>query len=343
MPHTHDDIDWVARLAPMRRTDRLEAPVNAEIAFRLAPLDGSTVIEIGPGAGGVASAFASVLRARGGGRIILVDAVPELLAAAAEHTAEAGGDAVEVLTVLADAGDDTVVDLVGEQADLVFAAKVVHHLPDERAGVARLARLVRPGGRLALLEGGLATRCLPYDVGIGAPGLQNRLIAARDRWYDAMRAGMAGAVRAPVGWNRVLSDAGLVDVGSFSLVVDLPAPAPPEVAETVVDWLRMLADVGAEWLDETDRAAVARLTDPDDPAYAGLRDDVFVLGAHTVFSGRRDVLCSRCGRSRGSAPAVEALSWVSGRDERGPSWLCPSCARTHVRDIEGKLPDEYWA
>jgi transposase len=29
-------------------------------------------------------------------------------------------------------------------------------------------------------------------------------------------------------------------------------------------------------------------------------------------------------------------------DERGRRWLCPACARTHARDIEGKLPDEYW-
>jgi hypothetical protein len=29
-------------------------------------------------------------------------------------------------------------------------------------------------------------------------------------------------------------------------------------------------------------------------------------------------------------------------DRRGQRWLCPACARQHVRDIEGKLPAEYW-
>lgn len=53
-------------------------------------------------------------------------------------------------------------------------------------------------------------------------------------------------------------------------------------------------------------------------------------------------LCSRCGRSRADAPGADALAWVCDRSDRGVSWLCPTCARKHVRDIESKLPDEYW-
>lgn len=54
------------------------------------------------------------------------------------------------------------------------------------------------------------------------------------------------------------------------------------------------------------------------------------------------VFCARCDRSRADAPPMESLAWVMNHDERGRSWLCPGCARTHVRDIEGKLPDSYW-
>jgi hypothetical protein len=39
---------------------------------------------------------------------------------------------------------------------------------------------------------------------------------------------------------------------------------------------------------------------------------------------------------------MEALAWVSERQGERMSWLCPVCARAHVRDIEGKLPEEYW-
>jgi hypothetical protein len=52
--------------------------------------------------------------------------------------------------------------------------------------------------------------------------------------------------------------------------------------------------------------------------------------------------CSRCGASRADDPPVRALSWVMDKTDRGTVWLCPDCARDHVRDIEGKLPDEYW-
>lgn len=52
--------------------------------------------------------------------------------------------------------------------------------------------------------------------------------------------------------------------------------------------------------------------------------------------------CTRCGRSRADAPPAEALAWSMQVERGGQTWLCPACARTHVRDIEGKLPDEYW-
>lgn len=54
------------------------------------------------------------------------------------------------------------------------------------------------------------------------------------------------------------------------------------------------------------------------------------------------IACSSCGRLRAQDEAIDALSWVSDRDGARVNWLCPSCARAHVRDIEGKLPAEYW-
>jgi len=52
--------------------------------------------------------------------------------------------------------------------------------------------------------------------------------------------------------------------------------------------------------------------------------------------------CHRCGRSRGSVSDLEFLAWSSERVGGGVRWLCHVCAKAHVRDIEGKLPDEYW-
>lgn len=53
-------------------------------------------------------------------------------------------------------------------------------------------------------------------------------------------------------------------------------------------------------------------------------------------------VCARCGRSRAADSPTEALAWVAEVEGGRTSWLCPACAREHVRDIEGKLPADYW-
>lgn len=54
--------------------------------------------------------------------------------------------------------------------------------------------------------------------------------------------------------------------------------------------------------------------------------------------------CYRCGRSKSSVTdALEQLAWTSERSRDGAvQWLCHVCSKAHARDIEGKLPAEYW-
>ncbi|HEY3608657.1 MAG TPA: hypothetical protein VGL06_14215 [Pseudonocardiaceae bacterium] len=55
------------------------------------------------------------------------------------------------------------------------------------------------------------------------------------------------------------------------------------------------------------------------------------------------VTCLRCGRQRDRRLlTADALAWASERDRGVVRWLCPTCARAHTRDIEAKLPHEYW-
>jgi SAM-dependent methyltransferase len=290
MAHTHDGIDWPSRLAALRRADELDGPGLAMVAERLVELvrDGATVADIGPGAGGMSAALATALAKRGGGRIVLVDAVGELLSASEAAVREAGASMIEVTTLQVDAASPDLGKLLSN-VDLVWASRVVHHLPDQRKGIAGLAGLLSPGGWLALSEGGLGTRCLPWDLGIGEPGLADRLAAVQNAWFADMRAEMTGAVRLPVGWTRALADAGLVDVSSFSYLTDRPAPADDLVRQSVVDWLSWCSGVAAERLSGDDQDALVRLLDPDDPAYVGARDDVFVLSASTVHLGRKAI------------------------------------------------------
>jgi hypothetical protein len=53
--------------------------------------------------------------------------------------------------------------------------------------------------------------------------------------------------------------------------------------------------------------------------------------------------CLRCGAVRDPADPA-ALAWAcEPRPDGGPAaWLCPACTRAHARDIEAKLPPEWW-
>jgi hypothetical protein len=50
--------------------------------------------------------------------------------------------------------------------------------------------------------------------------------------------------------------------------------------------------------------------------------------------------CRMCGTQRRGAAGLGG-SWERDRDGR-TSWVCPGCARTNLRSIESKLPEEWW-
>jgi SAM-dependent methyltransferase len=285
--HTHDDIDWADRLAQLRMADALDADALAPVARRLlAGLPSRpTLVDVGCGAGGMSVHFARELARGDGGTVVLLDATPALLAEAQRAVSAVAGANVEVVAVhgdLADAG------LSGQvpRADLVWASGVVHHVADQQAALRTLAGLLRPGAVLAIAEGGLEMRCLPWDLGVGRPGLEHRLLAARGEWFAGMRAGIGGSVALPYGWPRALREAGLEDVESFGALVDHPLPGSDLLREYVVHRVGWLAGSAGEWLDADDRATVAALIDPDGPGFLGHRDDLYLFGAKAIHSGR---------------------------------------------------------
>ena len=292
--HTHDHIDWADRLAFLRAADALDAPAQATIAARLvAKLPARpTVIDLGCGAGGMSTHFAAALAERDGGTIVLVDATPELLRQAERSVQSAAAQVdgaaskVEVRAITADLADAALPDQL-PAADLVWASRVVHHLPDQQAATATLASVARAGGIVALAEGGLSFSCLPWDLGVGRPGLEDRLQAAQATWFVGMRESIDGAVPMPYGWPLALERAGLVDISSFSALVDHPAPGPDGLIDYVHHSLSRLASNAADQLSDDDQSVLTSLLDADSPHYLGKRRDLYLLGARTVHHGRR--------------------------------------------------------
>ncbi len=242
---------------------------------------GARVADVGCGAGGMTALLAVAVGPSG--QVVAVDGEPALLEATARHSHHEGvGDRVSTLWHDLAAGP-----LPADGFDLLWAAGVVHHLPDQQAALDGLAVVLTSGGRLALGEGGLSSRGLPWDLGIGEPGLYDRLSSAEDEWFVAMRLGIDGARRMPYGWSTALARAGLVDVSSRSFLLDLPSPLTVEQRTLLVDGIRGQVERVGERLTADDAAAWQLLLDPDDDFYLGRREDTYLLSASTVHVGTR--------------------------------------------------------
>ena len=282
MNHTHTpDVDWAAVVDDLDRSAAVNRPTNEQVVAWLTSPPGAPVADVGCGAGGMTVLLAEAVGPRG--RVVAMDGEPALLAATAQRCGHAGvGDRVS--TVQHDVAEGA---LPVERLDLLWAAGVVHHIPDQQAAVDRLAAALASAGRLALAEGGLASRCLPWDLGVGRPGLESRLGAAEEAWFADMRADLAGARRTPYGWASVLTAAGLTDVTARSFLLDRPAPLDAGTRTHVVDSLAVRVERVGDRLGADDRDAWERLLDPDRPDHLGRRDDLHLLAATTVHVGTR--------------------------------------------------------
>lgn len=276
--HTGGDVDWAAMADLLELEGETHSPYVRQALQELAHLSPRRVLDIGSGPGVAACRLAEAFPEA---EVTAVDGAPELLARARERAGRLG---VRLRTREA-AFPEGLAGL--EPADLVWSAQVVHHVGDQQDALGRLARLLEPGGVLAIVEGGLPARWLPRDLGFGRPALQERLDAARALNYNRMRDELPGTVSVVEDWPGMLRAAGLTDVRSKSFLVDRPAPLDDGARRSVRLWLERMRSMLGEFLDPDDTAALDRLLDPADPAGVDRRADLFLLTAKTVHFGRR--------------------------------------------------------
>ncbi|MFJ1701913.1 class I SAM-dependent methyltransferase [Kitasatospora sp. NPDC088346] len=157
------------------------------------------------------------------------------------------------------AADVTSADFDPGRFDLVHARFLLMHLPDSRRTIARLARLLVPGGRLVLGDAVDLTTA-------GAPDSPYRL-AMRAMWR-----GLRESIGTDVGWTPEyparLRGAGLTGVGAEVHVPPL-TPGAPITAFWLDTWRRMRGPMLATGLvDERTLAAAER--DLASPEFADL-------------------------------------------------------------------------
>ncbi|MER7107733.1 class I SAM-dependent methyltransferase [Streptomyces sp. NPDC000229] len=282
--HDHTRMDWTEMLPLLEHGAELQSPLYRQAAAwlgELVPTAGvRRILDVGSGPGVLSCLLAEAFPYA---EVVAVDATPELLERTRERARAAHlGD--RVTTRHAELPDG-IAALGG--ADLIWAADFLHHLGDQRAAVAGLARLLRPGGLLAVVEGGLPTRRLPQNFGIGRPGLEARMDTVHAEWFAEMRAGLPGAKEDTDDWRALLADAGLVPSGTRSFLHDVPAPVTDAVRDQIVAGFARHREALGDRLAAEDRATLDRLLDPAEPQGLHHRPDLFMLTARTVYTARR--------------------------------------------------------
>lgn len=133
---------FASRAATWDTTFGEDLPAYAAAVRDAAFAGGGVVVDLGCGTG---RALGPLRDAVGpGGTVLGIDVTGEMLAAAAAH-----GRTRHAALLLADARRLPFAD---RTVDGIFAAGLLQHLSDPQGGLAELARVTRPGGRLALFH-----------------------------------------------------------------------------------------------------------------------------------------------------------------------------------------------
>jgi len=167
--------------------------------------------------------------------------------------------------------------------DLIWCVNTVNHLRDRATGVQSLARLLRPGGRIALGQVGLLPEMyFAWDARL------ERVTREADRAYYLERYGLqerdTTSVRALVG---LLRTAGLQDVQARTLIIERIAP----LSSFDEDYLfqTIFRDTWGErlrpYLSSEDYAELVRSCDPRSPQFALRRPDFHFLQTFTLVTG----------------------------------------------------------
>jgi SAM-dependent methyltransferase len=132
---------FAARAATWDHKFGQDLPSYAAAIDQAAIPEGATVVDVGCGTGRAIGALRTAVGPHGA--VIGIDLTPHMLTVACDST----GPAARLL--LADARHLPLADAC---VDAIFAAGLIQHLPDPAAGLAELARVTRPDGRLIVFH-----------------------------------------------------------------------------------------------------------------------------------------------------------------------------------------------
>jgi SAM-dependent methyltransferase len=203
---------------------------------------GAHVLDVGCGAGDDARALAGLVGPRG--RVVAVDVDPMMLAEAERRS---GGQTLPIEFRLIDVYH---LDYPEDTFDGARAERTFLHLADPARALAQMVRVVRPGGKVVVLDRDIETRTMD----VPDRGVTRRIV---NFWCDSFLGGWIGR-QLP----RLFREAGLVDVAVEPVtVVDTDYAAfdaqynLKRVAQRAHLAGAITADEGARWIDALEKLA----------------------------------------------------------------------------------------
>jgi SAM-dependent methyltransferase len=172
------------------------------------------VLEVGPGPGEVSERIQREL----GARVVAVDVSERMVELARRRGVDARVGDVEELP------------FADDEFDLVVAAWVLFHLPDLESGLAEIARVLRPGGRLVAVTN--SEHHLGEARSHAGFSMAGRLIFSRENGEQSLRRHFDSVERTDIDGSLTFPDADAIRAYLRSLVTGKHAAnGVPELAE----------------------------------------------------------------------------------------------------------------
>ncbi|MBZ5737651.1 methyltransferase domain-containing protein [Nocardioides mangrovi] len=201
---------------------------------------GETCVDLGSGTGTMTRRLARLVGPDG--RVVGIEPNGMLRTVAAERAARAG-TAIELCQGLA-----TEIPMPDESVDVVWCERVLQHVPDPRAALVEIARVLRPGGRALLLDSDHASRVdSDIDPAVAAAMLDS---------FMGQLANPLSARQLP----RLAIEAGLEvdpDIGSSALVYPQEVLVGSELTRLAADQAVSEGRITREQADEAMRSQSA--------------------------------------------------------------------------------------
>jgi SAM-dependent methyltransferase len=167
--------------------------------------------------------------------------------------------------------------------DAVWLCRSLHSAKDPQERVTALAAMLRPGGRLVVIENDLADR----PIAAGPPGFDDRVQHAMDRWLE-QRCGDGASMeryRPLPHLSTWMERAGLQDIVLRTYAVEDVAPMTADVETYWRRWTRWRGEMIRPFLSDADRQTYWLIFDPASPEYRLARPGVHCREPLTVARG----------------------------------------------------------